>query len=136
MSDIDTTICPMITVLPARVRYNDAASVVQSVQHDIARVGEFEHIPLSRIQKWVSESGGSLFDTLFSVSFKESEESSLWSVVESQNPEPDVSHYHIFRVRVRLTPYSTFLRWKWSWTPRMIRQSRMRLIPPRTSPPP
>ncbi len=96
MSDIDTTICPMITVLPARVRYKDATAVLQSVQYDIARVGEFEHIPLSRIQKWVSKSGASLFDTLFSVSFKENEESSLWNVVESQNPEPDVSHYRIF----------------------------------------
>ncbi|OJT03537.1 Nonribosomal peptide synthetase 2 [Trametes pubescens] len=100
VSDIDTTICPMITVLPARVRYKDATTVLQSVQHDIARVGEFEHIPLSRIQKWVSESGASLFDTLFSVSFKENEESSLWNVVESQNPEPD----YILAVEMVLDP--------------------------------
>ncbi|KAH9854247.1 hypothetical protein C2E23DRAFT_820117 [Lenzites betulinus] len=100
VNDIDTTICPMITVLPARARYDDATKVLHTVQHDIARVGEFEHIPLSRIQKWIPESNGSLFDTLFSVSFKERDDSTLWSVVESQNPEPD----YILAVEVVLDP--------------------------------
>ncbi|KAI0670364.1 hypothetical protein C8Q78DRAFT_1079337 [Trametes maxima] len=100
VSDIDTTICPMITVLPARVRYNKSERVLQAVQQDIARVGEFEHIPLSRIQKWIPESGGSLFDTLFSVSFKERDDTTLWSLVESQNPEPD----YILAVEVVLDP--------------------------------
>ncbi|KAI0647071.1 hypothetical protein C8Q79DRAFT_1000106 [Trametes meyenii] len=100
VSDIDTTICPMITVLPARVRYNKSERVLQAVQQDIARVGEFEHIPLSRIQKWIPESGGSLFDTLFSVSFKERDDTKLWSLVESQNPEPD----YILAVEVVLDP--------------------------------
>ena len=92
MSDIDTTICPMITVVPARVTY-DAGSqgVLQTIQRDIARASEHEHIPLSRIQKWIPECKGALFDTLFSVSFKEHDASRLWTVVESQNPEPDVS---------------------------------------------
>lgn len=80
----------MITVVPARVRYSEPSRVLQTVQHDIARVGEFEHVPLSRIQKWIPGSNGALFDTLFSVSFKERGKSTLWSVVESQNPEPDV----------------------------------------------
>ena len=82
----------MITVVPARVTY-DAGSqgVLQTIQRDIARASEHEHIPLSRIQKWIPESKGALFDTLFSVSFKERDASGLWTVVESQNPEPDVS---------------------------------------------
>ncbi|KAI0374911.1 hypothetical protein BV20DRAFT_961134 [Pilatotrama ljubarskyi] len=100
VNDIDTTICPMITVLPARVRYSEPGRVLQTVQRDIARSGDFEHIPLSRIQKWISESEGSLFDTLFSVSFKESHDSALWRLVESQNPEPD----YILAVEVVLDP--------------------------------
>ncbi|KAI0362122.1 hypothetical protein OH77DRAFT_1416339 [Trametes cingulata] len=100
VSDIDTTICPMITVLPARVRYSQSSKLLQTVQRDIARVGDFEHIPLSRIQKWIPESQGSLFDTLFSVSFKERDDSALWSVVESQNPEPD----YVLAVEVVLDP--------------------------------
>ena len=60
------------------------------MQADNARIGQHEHIPLSRIQKWIDSRNGALFDTLFSVSFKEKETSELWSVLESQNPEPDV----------------------------------------------
>ncbi|KAI0780914.1 hypothetical protein BD413DRAFT_608137 [Trametes elegans] len=100
VSDIDTTICPMITVVPARVRYSEPSRVLQTVQHDIARVAEFEHVPLSRIQKWIPDSNGALFDTLFSVSFKERGASDLWNVVESQNPEPD----YILAVEVVLDP--------------------------------
>ncbi|CDO69499.1 hypothetical protein BN946_scf184785.g4 [Trametes cinnabarina] len=100
IDNIDTTICPMITVVPARIRFGASESVLQVVQRDIARVSEFEHIPLSRIQKWVPEGGGSLFDTLFSVSFKQHDRSSLWSVIESQNPEPD----YILAVEVVLDP--------------------------------
>ena len=90
MDNIETTICPMITVVPARVRLNEPAKALQAVQEDIARVSEFEHVPLSRIQKWVEHRDGSLFDTLFSVSYKENGSSELWSVLDSQNPEPDV----------------------------------------------
>ncbi|KAI9064453.1 hypothetical protein FKP32DRAFT_1591881 [Trametes sanguinea] len=100
VDNIETTLCPMITVVPARVRFGTSEPVLQAVQRDIARVSEFEHIPLSRIQKWVPESGGSLFDTLFSVSFKEHDTSSLWRVIESQNPEPD----YILAVEVVLDP--------------------------------
>ena len=85
----------MITVVPARVRLSDPSRALQAVQEDIARVSEYEHVPLSRIQKWVSERDGSLFDTLFSVSFKENGTSELWTVLESQNPEPDVRGDHI-----------------------------------------
>ncbi len=84
----------MITVVPARIRLDESSKVLQTVQQDIARVGEFDHVPLSRIQKWILESDQSLFDTLFSVSFKEKGESKLWTVLESQNPEPDVSPSH------------------------------------------
>lgn len=80
----------MITVVPSRVRLNEPTKVLQTVQQDIARVSEYEHVPLSRIQKWM-KNDQSLFDTLFSVSFKEKGESKLWTVLDSQNPEPDVS---------------------------------------------
>ncbi|PIL24012.1 non-ribosomal peptide synthetase [Ganoderma sinense ZZ0214-1] len=97
---VETTICPMITVVPARVRLNEPSKVLQTVQQDISRVSEYEHVPLSRIQKWVQESDQSLFDTLFSVSFKEKGESKLWTVLESQNPEPD----YVLAVEVVLDP--------------------------------
>ncbi|KAH9901403.1 hypothetical protein C8Q73DRAFT_786775 [Cubamyces lactineus] len=101
VSDIDTTVCPMITVVPARVTYGARSQgVLQAIQRDIARASEHEHIPLSRIQKWIPESKGALFDTLFSVSFKERDASGLWTVVESQNPEPD----YILAVEVVLDP--------------------------------
>ena len=80
----------MITVVPARVRLNEPSNVLQTVQQDISRVSEFEHVPLSRIQKWVQGGDKSLFDTLFSISLKEKWESNLWTILESQNPEPDV----------------------------------------------
>ena len=81
----------MITVVPARVQLSEPSKVLQTIQQDNARVSEYEHIPLSRIQKWIPECAGSLFDTLFSVSFKETGTSKLWTMLESQNPEPDVS---------------------------------------------
>ena len=81
----------MITVVPARVRLDDPSKALQTVQRDVAHASEYEHIPLSRIQKWIPECSGSLFDTLFSVSFKETGTSKLWTMLESQNPEPDVS---------------------------------------------
>lgn len=92
----------MITVLPARVRLNESAKVLQTVQQDIGRASEYEHVPLSRIQKWVQAGDQSLFDTLFSVSFKEKEESKLWTVLESQNPEPDVSRLYTPVLKHRL----------------------------------
>ncbi|KAI1795863.1 peptide synthetase [Ganoderma leucocontextum] len=97
---VETTICPMISVVPARIRVNESSKVLQTVQQDIARVSEYEHVPLSRIQKWILESDQSLFDTLFSVSFKEEGASKLWTVLESQNPEPD----YILAVEVVLDP--------------------------------
>ncbi|RPD66154.1 peptide synthetase [Lentinus tigrinus ALCF2SS1-7] len=100
VDSIETTICPMITVVPARVRLNEPAKALQAVQDDIARVSEFEHVPLSRIQKWVAHRDGSLFDTLFSVSYKEHGSSELWSVLDSQNPEPD----YILAIEVVLDP--------------------------------
>lgn len=90
----------MITVVPARIRLNDPVTALQTVQRDVARASEYEHIPLSRIQKWIPQSSGTLFDTLFSMSFKETGTSTLWSVLESQNPEPDVSGTLVFVVTV------------------------------------
>ncbi|KAI0721073.1 peptide synthetase [Cerioporus squamosus] len=100
VDNIETTICPMITVVPARVRLNDPAKALQSVQDDVARVSEFEHVPLSRIQRWVEHRDGSLFDTLFSVSYKEKGSTEMWNVLDSQNPEPD----YILAVEVVLEP--------------------------------
>ncbi|RDX56754.1 peptide synthetase [Lentinus brumalis] len=100
VDNIETTICPMITVVPARVRLNEPAKALQTVQDDIARVSEYEHVPLSRIQRWVEHRSGSLFDTLFSVSYKEKSSSDLWSVLDSQNPEPD----YVLAVEVVLDP--------------------------------
>ena len=91
MDNIETTICPMITVVPARVRLGEPSKVLQTIQQDNARVSEYEHIPLSRIQRWTTGTDRSLFDTLFSVSYREKTTSKLWSLLESRNPEPGVS---------------------------------------------
>ena len=91
VDDIATTICPMITVVPARVRLSDRSTALRTVQQDIAHASEYEHIPLSRIQKWIPGSPATLFDTLFSMSFKDTGVSKIWHMLESQNPEPDVS---------------------------------------------
>ncbi|OBZ75802.1 Nonribosomal peptide synthetase 2 [Grifola frondosa] len=100
VDDIATTICPTITVVPARINFRGSSNILRTVQEDISRVGGFEHIPLGRIQHWVTEGDKSLFETLFSLSFKEHDESVLWRVLESQNPEPD----YILAVEVVLDP--------------------------------
>ncbi|KAI0748141.1 peptide synthetase [Daedaleopsis nitida] len=97
---IEMTVCPMITVVPARVRLSDASGALRTVQEDLARMSEYEHVPLSRIQRWIQDWDGSLFDTLFSLSFKEKATSASWSVLDSQNPEPD----YILAVEVVLDP--------------------------------
>ncbi|EJF65871.1 peptide synthetase [Dichomitus squalens LYAD-421 SS1] len=100
IDNIETTICPMITVVPARVRLAASSEALQNIQRDIARVNEYEHVPLSRIQKWTTGGDRSLFDTLFSVSFTAKGASKLWSVLESRNPEPD----YILAVEIVLDP--------------------------------
>lgn len=87
---VETALCPMISVLPSRIDFRQPDNVLHSIQRAISLMTEFEHVPLGKVQQWVHP-GAALFDTLFSVSFKETDTSTLWHMVDSQNPEPDVS---------------------------------------------
>ncbi|TFK76388.1 peptide synthetase [Pluteus cervinus] len=87
LDGIETTICPMICVLPFRV---DLSRMNQplSIQSNISAMVEFEHTPLGKIQSWVRP-GEALFEALFSVSVKEHSHSDLWDVLLSEPPQAD-----------------------------------------------
>lgn len=86
---VDAAMCPMITVLPCRLDFASLEDVLLRAQKSTSEAVEYEHIPLSRIHRWVGSEQG-LFDTLFSVSFRDNSKSSLWDVISSQNPQPEV----------------------------------------------
>ncbi|CAL1704680.1 unnamed protein product [Somion occarium] len=85
---IDTAPYPLLSVTPARVNFTQSEGVLREVQRNISSSVDFEHVPLGRVAQWV-RSGKPLFETLFSVSYKDEGESSIWSAVGSQNPEPE-----------------------------------------------
>ncbi|EMD38714.1 siderophore biosynthesis enzyme [Gelatoporia subvermispora B] len=87
IADIETTVLPLLSVLPARVVLS-ASDVLRNVQTFNAEVTAYEHIPLGKIQQWVRP-GANLFETLFSLSYKDDGRSSVWRLLESHNPEPD-----------------------------------------------
>lgn len=81
---------PMVSVVPARVNFGVPGNILHQIQHNISTVVEFEHVPLGKVQSWVRP-GESLFDILFSVSVKVNTASEIWDVLDSEQPEPDVS---------------------------------------------
>lgn len=89
---IDTAPYPLLSVTPARVNFTQSEGVLREVQRNISSSVDFEHVPLGRVAQWV-RSGKPLFETLFSVSYKDEGESSIWSAVGSQNPEPEASRF-------------------------------------------
>jgi len=90
LPNIDEALCPLVTTLPMRVNLSKPMTVLQDVQHSIASMVEFEHVPLGKVQSWVRQ-GHTLFEVLFSVSVDSTQESKLWEIIESKPPEPDVS---------------------------------------------
>ncbi|KAF9227677.1 hypothetical protein BS17DRAFT_726077 [Gyrodon lividus] len=84
---IEHAIYPTLTVLPTRVRLNTGGYLLRS-QADISAAVEFEHFPLSQVQKWL-QPGGTLVDTLFAVTVKNDAQFDLWDVLQSELSEPD-----------------------------------------------
>ena len=86
---IDRARCPMLSVLPTRVDISQD-NLLSKVQKDISSAIAFENVPLSKIQNWV-RNDGPLFEILFSISHKDTGASDLWTILESTQPDPDVS---------------------------------------------
>ena len=83
--------CPLLTVLPARVNLAEREDLVQRIQNDIGSMLPYEHVALSKVQHWV-QPGKNLFDTLFSVLFKDEYQGTVWDIVQSTQPQADVSN--------------------------------------------
>ncbi|OCH93414.1 hypothetical protein OBBRIDRAFT_790288 [Obba rivulosa] len=88
VSHIESTILPLLSVLPVRVDCASASDVLHCVQKYNAEVTAYEHITLSKVQQWVRP-GVNVFETLFSLSYKDDGRSAVWRLLESHNPEPD-----------------------------------------------
>lgn len=115
VDNVETAMCPMISVLPMRVNFLSPGDVLQIVQSTISSVVELEHVPLGKVQSWVRP-GKPLFETLFSVSMKDTTQSAIWDVVESEPPQADVSS----------TPMSSFQHVTDKTTVHIICRSRYR----------
>lgn len=87
LDHVNTSLCPLITVVPLRVCV-DAPNLLQIVQNHISETVEYEHIPLGKVQRW-ARPGEPLFETIFSVSVKEDQPSHIWNVIESDPPKAD-----------------------------------------------
>ena len=79
--------CPLISVLPFRFNFN--RDILHETQSSIARILEFEHIPLNKVQQWVCP-GENLIEILFSVTEVVHLTSPLWDVISSVQPETEV----------------------------------------------
>lgn len=90
IDNIDEAIFPLVSVVPARVNFDNPEISLQTIQQGISSVVEYEHLPLGKVQTWVRP-GRPLFDILFSLSVDESPSNDLWNVIESEPPKADVS---------------------------------------------
>lgn len=86
---IDFAQCPLVSVVPARIKLEGSTSILRDVQAKIASLVDFEHVSLGNVQRWLRP-GQPLFEVLFSLSVKKVITSNLWDVVESEPPKPDV----------------------------------------------
>jgi hypothetical protein len=84
---------PLVNVLPLRVKIGDASrTAIRHIQNAINDMQEFEGLPLGRIQNIV-QSGGQLFEVIFSVHFEEELEHRVWELLDtSPDLPPDVSY--------------------------------------------
>ena len=89
MEGIETAPYPLLSVTPTRVNFTQSDSILQDIQRNISTSVDYEHVPLGRVAQWV-RGGKMLFETLFSISYKDNASSSVWTPVASQNPEPEV----------------------------------------------
>ncbi|KAG6898366.1 NRPS [Termitomyces sp. T32_za158] len=98
--NIEYAICPMVSVVPTRVNFNEPGNVLHNVQARASAMMNVEHVPLGKVQNWVRP-GRAIFDLLFSVSVKAHHQSDIWSILESQPPEAD----YALSVEVVLDPH-------------------------------
>ena len=82
-----------------RINLGYGEGLLQKVQHDIGAILAFEHVPLGSVQKWI-QPNGPLFEALFSVSIDDDRSSGIWDVVESKQPQADVSVSNPFIFRI------------------------------------
>lgn len=91
MDGIETSMYPMISVLPVRVDLSDPTNeTLPSLQRTISSMVALEHVSLSKVQNWVRP-GETLFETLFSISVMDNHQRQIWDVVESEFPQVEVS---------------------------------------------
>ncbi|KJA27343.1 hypothetical protein HYPSUDRAFT_63026 [Hypholoma sublateritium FD-334 SS-4] len=88
IDNIDEAICPLVSVVPTRVNFDNLETSLQTIQQGISSIVEFEHLPLGKVQTWVRP-GRPLFDILFSLSVDKSSSNDLWNVIESEPPKAD-----------------------------------------------
>ncbi|KAG6851029.1 NRPS [Arthromyces matolae] len=89
VTNVETAICPMVSVVPARIKLNSGeGNVLHTIQKSTSATIEVEHVPLGKVNGWVRP-GQAMFDLLFSVSVKSHSTSDLWDVIQSQAPEAD-----------------------------------------------
>ena len=98
---------PLLTVLPARVKTNESADVLRSVQDNIGGVLAYESVSLGRVQAWL-QPGRPLFEVLFSISIDDQDEdTSMWKMKESVQPQADVRPLFLFYTVLAVKRYGT-----------------------------
>ena len=98
---------PLLTVLPARVKTNESADVLRSVQDNIGGVLAYESVSLGRVQAWL-QPGRPLFEVLFSISIDDQDEdTSMWKMKESGQPQADVRPLFLFYTVLAVKRYGT-----------------------------
>ncbi|KAF9483747.1 peptide synthetase [Pholiota conissans] len=110
IENIDDAICPLVSVVPTRVNFGASDISLETIQQGISSIVEYEHLSLGKVQMWVSP-GKQLFDILFSLSVDNRPKNGLWSIVESEPPEPD----YPLAVEVVLNPTSDSLLAQAAW---------------------
>lgn len=90
------------------MNFTQSETILKDIQHNISASVDYEHVPLGRVAQWV-RGGKMLFETLFSISYKDNASGSVWSTVSSQNPEPEVSMIQITRSYAKSNMISQYI---------------------------
>lgn len=88
VTGVETAILPLVSITPLRATLA-GSNFLEAIQQSISAIVEFEHIPLGDVQR-VLRGELSLFETVFSCSVEPSAVASLWKVLQSEPPAPDV----------------------------------------------
>ena len=107
VEEVNDVRAPLLTVLPARVKTNESADVLRSVQDNIGGVLAYESVSLGRVQAWL-QPGRPLFEVLFSISIDDQDEdTSMWKMKESVQPQADVRPLFLFYTVLAVKRYGT-----------------------------